>query len=103
MVATLRSSHFRDGAWHRSSSVTPLSIAVPAAAAAGALAWGHFEAGWVRLRELPVTLERLPAELSGLRVAHLSDFHLGFPSRSGRSVERAVEWVASRRPDLVLV
>jgi predicted MPP superfamily phosphohydrolase len=71
--------------------------------AGAALGWGWFEAGWVRLRTLDVTLPRLPAELEGLRVAHLSDFHLGLPSRGERAVERAVEWVAERRPDLVTI
>jgi len=55
----------------------------------------------LRVRELPVA--GLPAELDGLRVAHLSDFHLGVPSRGARAVERAVDWVAERRPDLVCV
>jgi uncharacterized protein len=50
-----------------------------------------------------VPLERLPPELAGLRVAHLSDFHLGFPSRGTRAVRRAVEWVEERRPDLTLI
>jgi predicted MPP superfamily phosphohydrolase len=50
-----------------------------------------------------VSLPRLPQELAGLRVAHLSDFHLGLPSRGSRAVERAVEWVDERRPDLVCV
>src|SRR5439155_581880 len=36
-------------------------------------------------------------------VAALSDFHLGVPSRGVRAVERAVEWTAGRRPDLVCV
>jgi uncharacterized protein len=67
------------------------------------LAWGHFEAGWVRLRELPVPLRGLPEGLAGLRIAHLSDFHLGLPSRGAKAVERAVEWVAERQPDLTLV
>jgi predicted MPP superfamily phosphohydrolase len=73
------------------------------AAAAGALAWGHFEAGWVRLEELECPLERLPPELEGMRIAHLSDFHLGFPSRGESAARRAVDWVSSRSPDLVLV
>jgi len=55
----------------------------------------------VRLRELEVPLPRLPAELDGLRVAHLSDFHLGVPSRGRHAVERAVAWAEERRPDLV--
>jgi uncharacterized protein len=74
-----------------------------AAVTAAALAWAHFEAGWVRLRTREVPLEGLPPELDGLRVAHLSDFHLGVPSRGARAVERAVEWVAARDPDLVCV
>jgi uncharacterized protein len=80
------------------------TIAIGAgAAAAGALAWGHFEAGWVRLEELQCPLERLPPELAGVRVAHLSDFHLGFPSRGEHAARCAVDWVSSRRPDLVVV
>ncbi len=55
----------------------------------------------LRIREVP--LPRLPPELDGLRIAHLSDFHLGVPSRGVRAVERAVDWVAERRPDLVCV
>jgi predicted MPP superfamily phosphohydrolase len=57
----------------------------------------------VRLETLEVPLRRLPPELDGLRIAHLSDFHLGLPSRGTRSVERAVEWVEERRPDLTLI
>jgi len=70
---------------------------------AGALAWGWFEAGWLRKRVLEVELAGVPAELDGLRIAHLSDFHLGVPSRGRRAVAHAVRWVAERRPDLVLV
>jgi len=70
---------------------------------AGTAGWGWFEAGWVRLRTLDVTLPRLPQELAGLRIAHLSDFHLGLPSRGEAAVDRAVGWAASRRPDLVAI
>ena len=55
----------------------------------------------MRLRVLEVPLLRLPAELDGLRIAHLSDFHLGVPSRGRHAVERAVAWAEERRPDLV--
>jgi uncharacterized protein len=72
-------------------------------AALAGLAWGHFEAGWVRFRTLRVPLGRLPPELDGLRIVHLSDFHLGVPSRGARAVERAVEWAAARDPDLVCI
>ena len=77
--------------------------AIFGAVAGAGLGWGWFEAGWVRLRALDVPLPRLPVELDGLRVAHLSDFHLGLPSRGSHAVERAVEWAAAREPDLVCV
>jgi predicted MPP superfamily phosphohydrolase len=73
------------------------------AVAGAALGWGWFEAGWVRLRTLDVTLPGLPRELAGVRLAHLSDFHLGPPSRGRRAAEEAVAWAAAREPDLVLV
>jgi predicted MPP superfamily phosphohydrolase len=67
------------------------------------VAYGAFEAGWVRLRILELPVDGLPPELDGLRIAHLSDFHLGPPSLGERAGRRAVEWVAKRRPDLVCV
>jgi uncharacterized protein len=76
---------------------------VAGAAAAAGLAWGHFEAGWVRLETLSCPIPGLPPELEGLRIAHLSDFHLGFPSRGSTAVARAVDWVEERQPDLTLI
>ena len=61
------------------------------------LAYGLFEAGWLRTRVLEVEIDGLPAVLDGLRIAHLSDFHLGAPSRGRVATERAVAWVAERR------
>jgi uncharacterized protein len=66
-----------------------------------AMGWGLFEAGWPRLRELELEVPGLPPELDGLRIAHLSDFHLGVPSLGVRAVERAVAWTVERQPDLV--
>jgi uncharacterized protein len=74
-----------------------------AVACAAAAAWGWFEAGWLRRRVLEVELDAVPAEIDGLRIAHLSDFHLGVPSRGRRATEDAVEWVVARQPDLVCV
>lgn len=68
-----------------------------------ALAWGWFEAGWVRKRVVEVRLEGVPPELDGLRIAHLSDFHLGVPTRGRRASADAVAWVTERRPDLICV
>ena len=67
------------------------------------LAWGSFEARWVRLRSLVCPLPELPDALEGVRIAHLSDFHLGVPSPGVRAVERAIEWTAERSPDVVCI
>ena len=74
-----------------------------ATAATAAVAWGWFEAGWLRKRVLEVELTGLPPQLDGLRIAHLADFHLGMPSRGARACAAAVEWVAEREPDLVCI
>jgi predicted MPP superfamily phosphohydrolase len=57
----------------------------------------------VRLGTRDIALADLPGELEGLRIAHLSDFHLGVPGRTTHAVETAVEWVERRQPDLTLV
>jgi hypothetical protein len=67
------------------------------------IAWGLYEAAWVRLGELAVPLADLPSELAGLRIAHLADFHLGVPSPASRAIDRAVDWVVERQPDLVVL
>jgi predicted MPP superfamily phosphohydrolase len=62
--------------------------------------WGRRR--FVQLREVPVPIESLPAELDGYRIAHLSDLHIG----SYDTKARGLEWVErSNRlePDLVLV
>ncbi len=68
--------------------------------ALAALGWGVFEAGWLRQTVLETPIPGLPEELDGLRVAHLGDFHLGFPSRGQSAVSKAVDWVSERKPDL---
>jgi predicted MPP superfamily phosphohydrolase len=72
-------------------------------ASAAAVAWGWFEAGWVRLDERELTMSRLPPELDGLRIAHLSDFHLGVVGRGQRATRLGVAWAASRRPELAFI
>jgi hypothetical protein len=71
--------------------------------AALVVVYGALEAGWVRLRTLELPIDGLPVELDGLRIAHLSDFHLGLPSLGELATTRAVAWVAERRPDLVCI
>jgi hypothetical protein len=76
---------------------------VGVAAVAAPIAWGWFEAGWVRYRTLSVPLPGLAPELVGLRIVHLSDFHLGVPSRGQGAARAAVEWAQARRADIVAV
>ncbi len=57
----------------------------------------------MRLRELELELPGLPPELDGLRIAHLSDFHLGVPSPGVGAVWQAAEWAREREPDLVAI
>ena len=79
-------------------------VTVLAVLALAVLVYGWFEAGWLRTRVLEVRIDGLPSALDGLRIGHLSDFHLGAPlSRGNGASARAVDWVAARRPDLVCV
>lgn len=52
---------------------------------------------------LEVPLPGASPSLEGLRIAHLSDFHLGVPGRGRAATLAAVAWVEERRPDLVCV
>lgn len=38
-----------------------------------------------------------------MRIVHLSDFHLGLPSRGGRAVRGGVEWAVGRNADVVVL
>ena len=66
-------------------------------------AWSLFESQWVEFRRLDVALPGLPPELDGLRVLHLSDLHLGMLSLSPLALDRAVDWAAEARPDLIAI
>jgi uncharacterized protein len=55
------------------------------------------------LRRLELEVPGLPPELVGMRIVHLSDFHLGVPSRGRRAVQLGVAWAAARDADLVVL
>ncbi len=78
-------------------------LAALVAIAATVVTWGWFEAGWLRRRVLEVELDGVPRELDGIRIAHLSDLHLGVPGRGPRAAEEAVAWVVERKPELVFL
>jgi predicted MPP superfamily phosphohydrolase len=81
----------------------PSAVGAAGALAAGGVAWALFESQWVELVERDVPVRGLPAELEGLRILHLSDFHLGMVSFNARAVEQAIDWAAGRELDLVAV
>jgi uncharacterized protein len=72
-------------------------------AAGAATAWSLWEAQWVELVEREIPVRGLPRELDGLRVLHLSDFHLGTRSLNGRALARATQWASRQELDLVAV
>jgi predicted MPP superfamily phosphohydrolase len=84
------------------SAVVVLAFAVGALVLV--LGYGWVEAGWLRTRVVAVTIAGLPEALEGVRISHLSDFHLGARlSRGNRASVLAAAWVAERQPDVVCV
>jgi len=79
------------------------AVTAAGATAAAGLGWSLFEAQWVELLDVEVPLERLPEELDGLTIVHLSDFHLGTLSFNGRTLEQAVRWAGEAPCDLVVL
>jgi uncharacterized protein len=79
-------------------------IAIACTVVVACMVYGWLEAGWLRTRVVEVPIDGLPDGLDGIRIGHLSDFHLGAPlSRGNRASARAVDWVAARRPEIVCV
>lgn len=60
--------------------------------------------GWHRLtvRETEIAFANLPDAFDGYRIAHLSDLHAGSYGLKSRFIERLVEEVGARHPDIVL-
>ncbi len=74
-----------------------------AVATAGISAYAFRKAtGPAEVNEVPVKLERLPAALSGLTIAQVSDLHVG-PTIGARDVRRLVDQVNGLRPDVVAI
>ena len=60
----------------------------------------HVEPTWLAVNRLTLPVRALPAQLAGVRVAHLSDFHFG-PHIPTGYLEEAVERTAAEKPDLI--
>ena len=88
---------------HQSLGCRMLVVALLAVGALVVAGYAWFEAGWLRTRVLEVPIDR-PAR-GARRPSHRAP--LGLPPRcvafAGPAGERAVAWVAERKPDLVCV
>ncbi|WP_278265349.1 metallophosphoesterase [Nocardia sp. AG03] len=79
-----------------------VATAVMVVAAVGTTAYGVVEAAAPRVVRQTVALPRLPEEFRGVRVAVVSDIHVG-PARGAEFTRRVVEMVERERPDLIAV
>lgn len=77
-------------------------VSSPFVAAAG-VAYAHeVEPGLLQVTETTLSVARLPAGLNGLRIAHLSDLHIG-PFVDRAHIRRAVALTNAQHPDLVVL
>jgi predicted MPP superfamily phosphohydrolase len=79
----------------------PLARAFLALAAAGLLYAYAVEPAWVEFRHLELQMPELPEAWDGLRLAQLSDFHLGMAMPAGR-LRAVLERVNQFQPDLIV-
>jgi predicted MPP superfamily phosphohydrolase len=64
--------------------------------------YGVINAGWTRIRLIPIQMENLPEAWRGRRAALISDLHLGHV-RNGRFLQRIVTKVMKSRPEIVFI
>lgn len=79
-----------------------IATAVVVVGAVGAAGYGVSEAARPRIVRVRVPLKRLPAEFDGVRVALVSDLHVG-PARGVDFTRRVVDLVNAEQPDLVAI
>jgi predicted MPP superfamily phosphohydrolase len=71
---------------------------------AGSLAYSvAIEPRVLRLRQFRIGMPSLSAELEGLRVAFLTDFHVGGPGPGESLTAQAFDLMAQEQPDLILL
>ncbi len=63
--------------------------------------WGWFEASAIKVETVTVTVKDLPQGMDKLRVAQISDLHIG-AFRSSQRLARAVELVQELKPDMIV-
>ncbi len=79
-----------------------LAMAVVGLVYGGGVLAGYIGARWLVVRHLDVRLPQLPARLEGLRIAQVSDLHVG-PHTSRRHLEKIVAAIHAGQPDLIAI
>jgi uncharacterized protein len=88
----------------RSGIKSRIAVASALLAATGALVYSRYiEPRTLLVRSFELALPRLSDELSGYKIAFLSDFHFGGPGYFGPAVEQALDILARERPYLILL
>ncbi|OZE17539.1 metallophosphoesterase [Rhodococcus sp. 05-2254-6] len=82
--------------------VSRIGSAAVALVSVVAVGYGLVEAATPRATNTDVVLDRLPAEFDGVRVALVSDLHVG-PSRGVDFVQKVVDSINVQNPDVVLL
>lgn len=86
----------------REALLTAAAVAVPPLLTAGAVGWSVPRLGNFRIRRIEVPLAALPRELDGMRIAHVSDVHIGRFTRA-EALPAIAEATNALKADLVLL
>lgn len=71
--------------------------------AAGGAGWGFLlEPNWIQIENVDLKLPRLPPAFSGIRIAQISDIHMGGWMNAKR-FQRVIDLVIEQKPDLLLL
>ncbi len=79
----------------------PVTVICVLAAAAAINIYGYFEAGSLRVERLVLKSAKLPPRVSRVRIAQISDVHLGLLAGQRRT-ERILRAIEAERPDILV-
>lgn len=91
----------KPGGWTRRKWLTAALVSLPQSATIAATAYSLAGIERFRIREISVNVPDLPTALDGVRIAHLTDTHVGKFTR-GAALEAIVATTNELRADLVL-
>ena len=86
----------------RRQLLSAAAVSIPPSILAGMTGVSLTQLGGYRVRSFDVKIPNLPANLDGLLIAHLSDFHAG-QFMTPRNMAPIIDSVNDMRPDLVLI